>query len=209
MDYLQNQPVAVLHHPYGGDPQLYPLFWYPMRVTYGRELIVKQRLDQLSIENFLPMRYALVEHREGIRRRELVPAVSNLVFVRSTKSDLVRLKRTERDLLPLRFMVHHFLEEDLPPEVLTVPDRQMQNFLQVATVTDDRIQFLDNPDLVARPGTYIRVIDGPFGGVKGFVRRVAKNRRIIVQLKGVLSVALSCVSASDIMPISEEEYNEM
>ena len=48
--------------PECGVPQFCsPLTWFPMRVTYNRELKVKAALDQLGIENFLPMRYELVE----------------------------------------------------------------------------------------------------------------------------------------------------
>ena len=36
-----------------GDPKM----WFPMRVTYQREMKVKAELDRLGIENFVPMRY--------------------------------------------------------------------------------------------------------------------------------------------------------
>ena len=36
-----------------GDPKA----WFPMRVTYQREMKVKAELDRLGIENFVPMRY--------------------------------------------------------------------------------------------------------------------------------------------------------
>lgn len=40
-----------------GDPKI----WFPMRVTYGREMKVKAELDRLGIESFLPMKYKVVE----------------------------------------------------------------------------------------------------------------------------------------------------
>ena len=42
-----------------GDPKT----WFPMRVTYQREMKVKAELDRLGIENFVPMRYRIVELR--------------------------------------------------------------------------------------------------------------------------------------------------
>ena len=42
-----------------GDPKT----WFPMRVTYQREMKVKTELDRLGIENFVPMRYRIVERR--------------------------------------------------------------------------------------------------------------------------------------------------
>ena len=38
-----------------------PISWFPMRVTYSRELKVKAELDRLEIENFLPMTYKMVD----------------------------------------------------------------------------------------------------------------------------------------------------
>ena len=55
--------------------------WYPMRVTYGREVKVKQALDDLGIENFLPMHYELVDLGDGNKKRMLVPAIHNLIFI--------------------------------------------------------------------------------------------------------------------------------
>ena len=40
-----------------GDPKM----WFPMRVTYQREMKVKAELGRLGIENFVPMRYKVVE----------------------------------------------------------------------------------------------------------------------------------------------------
>ena len=40
-----------------GDPKM----WFPMRVTYQREMKVKAELDRLGIENFVPMRYKVME----------------------------------------------------------------------------------------------------------------------------------------------------
>ncbi len=42
--------------------------WFPMRVTYAREEQVKAFLDQVGIENFLPMHY---EYVAGKRRRRM------------------------------------------------------------------------------------------------------------------------------------------
>ena len=44
-----------------GDPRM----WFPMRVTYQREMKVKAELDRLGIENFVPMRYKVVESQNG------------------------------------------------------------------------------------------------------------------------------------------------
>ena len=75
-----------------GDPKT----WFPMRVTYQREMKVKAELDRLGIENFVPMRYKVVESQndgDTELRRVLVPAINNLIFVRSTQERVSELKR--------------------------------------------------------------------------------------------------------------------
>ena len=82
-----------------GDPKS----WFPMRVTYQREMKVKAELDRLGIENFVPMRYKVVDADNP--HRELVPAINNLIFVRSTQERLSELKRRNEVLEPLRYMM--------------------------------------------------------------------------------------------------------
>lgn len=62
-----------------GDPKR----WFPMRVTYQREMKVKAELDRLGIECFIPMTYKLVESQNDgdmELRRVLVPAINNLIL---------------------------------------------------------------------------------------------------------------------------------
>jgi hypothetical protein len=82
-----------------------PILWFPMRVTYSRELKVKAELDRLEIENFLPMMYKLADVDTENPRRELVPAINNLIFVRSSKSRITSLKSSNAVLQPLRYII--------------------------------------------------------------------------------------------------------
>ena len=77
-----------------GDPRI----WFPIRVTYQREMKVKAELDRLEIENFVPMRYKMVDDGSEIPRRELVPAINNLIFVRSTQERISGLKASNEVL---------------------------------------------------------------------------------------------------------------
>ena len=86
-----------------GDPKA----WFPMRVTYQREMKVKAELDRLGIENFVPMRYKVVDVGAEIPRRVLVPAINNLIFIRSSQERMSELKMTNDVLEPLRYMMDH------------------------------------------------------------------------------------------------------
>ena len=168
--------------------------WFPMRVTYNREMSVKRELDALGIENFVPMHYELRENN-GARKRVLVPAIHNLIFVRSTQDMLTELKNTRRELMPLRYIVRHTLE-DGRVEIIVVPDRQMENFRRVAGVETDDVMFLDCNEYICRVGRRVRIVQGPFAGVEGVIKRIKNNKHVVVQVEGLAAVAITFVPPS-------------
>lgn len=170
------------------------LQWFPMRVTYNRELRIKQQLDQIGIDSFIPMRYELVETTDG-RKRKLVPAVHNLIFIHSTQETITDLKMTRREFEPLRYIIITSIENQ-KSEILRVPDRQMENFMRVASVQDDSVMFLDYQDFIGKEGRRVRINEGYFAGVEGVIKRIKKNRHVVVQIEGVTAVAITFVPSS-------------
>ena len=162
--------------------------WYPMRVTYQRELQVKQALDEREVENFLPMRYATVEEPDGGHRRQ-VPAIHNLIFVRSTQQIISDLKRHVESLEPLRYITSTSITSGTH-SIITVPDKQMDDFIRVASAEDDKVMFLEQSEFIDRDGVKVRVVEGPFAGVEGVIKRIKRNRRVVVNLQGIAAVAL-------------------
>jgi len=175
-----------------GDPKT----WFPMRVTYQREMKVKAELDRLGIENFVPMRYKVVESQndgDTELRRVLVPAISNLIFVRSTQNRVSELKRRNEVLEPLRYMMDHTAVGE--HTIMTVADREMENFMRVASRTDDSVMFLDNETVIGKEGKRVEIMGGAFEGVTGVIRRVKRCKRVVVEIEGVASVAIAYVPA--------------
>ena len=173
-----------------GDPKT----WFPMRVTYQREMKVKAELDRLGIENFVPMRYKVVESQNGgdtELQRVLVPAISNLIFVRSTQERMSELKRRNEVLEPLRYMMDYTASQE--HAIMTVADGEMENFMRVASRTDDSVIFLDNETVVGKEGKCVEIMGGAFEGVTGVIRRVKRCKRVVVEIEGVVSVAIAYV----------------
>lgn len=176
--------------------------WYPMRVTYGREVKVKEALDTLGIENFLPMHYELVDPGDGNKKRMLVPAIHNLIFIHDSREDITLLKTTRREFQPLRYITKHFAES-VADNILTVPETQMRNFMRVASVQDDSVMFLDNSDYLSKVGRRVLITEGYFAGVEGVVKRIKKNKHVVVQLEGLAAVAVTYVPASCLRTLDE------
>ena len=175
------------------------MHWFPMRITYHREMRIKALLDELGVESFLPMHWEVVETKNGGKKRILLPAIHNLIFVKSTQEFLTELKMTREEFAPMRYMMRRPLSGGEKSEIMLVPDQQMENFIRVASVQDDRVMFLENNDFINRIGQRVKVTDGFFSGVEGVVKRINKNKRIVVQLEGIAAVAIAFVPASQLI----------
>ncbi len=168
------------------------LEWFPMRVTYHRELKIKKYLDEINIENFIPMHYEVVKTKDG-QKRMLVPAIHNLIFIHTTQEVLTELKMTRKEFEPLRYMMNKSRSGDTPKSILRVPDKEMEDFIRVASSQDDSIMYLDYKDFIGKEGKRVRIEEGTFAGVEGVIKRIKKNKHVVVQIEGVAAIAIAFV----------------
>lgn len=171
------------------------IYWYALRVTYSRELALKDYLDKEGIENFIPMRYEYVIKGER-RVRKLVPVVHNLVFVRTCRDFIDRLK--VETSLPVRYIMNK--ETNSP---IIIPERQMRIFIAVAGTNEEQLVYLEPAAVALRKGQRVRVTGGIFEGVEGEFIRVKNDRRVMVSIQGVMAVATTFIHPSFIEPINE------
>ena len=186
------------------------IHWFPMRVTYSRELAAKDYLDTIGIESFIPMHYEPIKGKHP-RHRELKPAIRNLIFVHSSQQMITELKMTKKELQPLRYIMHPVYDDDnnfMRHDILTIPDKQMDNFIRVASVLDDRVFYMENLTFAGKPGQKVKVIEGDFAGVEGTIKRVKKNRCVVVQIENVAAVAIAFLPAAFLLPLSDDQEQE-
>lgn len=170
------------------------LQWFPMRITYNRELKIKQLFDNMSIENFVPMRYDYVKTKDGGKKKMLIPAIRNLVFVKSSQEVLTNLKMTRAEFEPMRYMTRQSLETGRH-EIIRIPDKQMDDFIKVASAPDESFIILENNDFINKIGKRVEITEGYFAGVEGVIKRIKRNRHVVVQIDGVAAVAIAFVPA--------------
>ena len=166
-------------------------YWFPMRVTYGRELTIKEFLDNANIENFIPMHYEFTEHK-GERKKELVPAVKNLIFVRLTQKRLTEMKMYDRNFEPLRYIMRESNIDSLH-EIMTVEDDAMDNVLKVAKEPTENVFFLSPGEYINNIGKKVKITAGPFAGVEGTIKRIKRNKHVVVQLEDIAAAAIDFV----------------
>lgn len=169
-----------------------PLSWYVLRVSYSRELKVRDILDAKGVRAFVPMMWRK-RTKDGKEEKKLVPAVSNLCFVYWTKQSIDGFIAGYGENSPV-----HYYWDRTSSRPLTVPDKAMDDFITVASSLDEDLIYLTEISDKLREGQTVKVKSGAFAGVTGKIVRIRKSRRIMVELSGMLAVASTYVKPENI-----------
>lgn len=191
----QPQTSSILHHPSDIGPQA----WYPMYVTYARELDVQEALNKAGVENFLPMEHIVMRVGKKIVEREQ-PAIHNLIFLHSDRTQIRELKMFNRGCAPLQYMTVKPRTPDQPSVVITIPERQMLNFMRAMQVDDPshRRTFVPYTDFLGQEGREVRFVSGGFAGIEGTIKRVNNNRSVVIALPHVGCLVIPIDHITDI-----------
>lgn len=166
------------------------LLWYPLRVTYSRELKVKEFLDAQGIENFIPMHY--VERiMHGKVERKLVPVIHNLIFVRTDKEGIKYIKTATPYASYVRYIMHKATNKPI-----IIPEKQMMDFIAVAGKYDEQIMYLNPVEVSMKRGDKVRIKGGIWEGVEGEFVRIKRGLRVIVSIEGLMTVATASLHPS-------------
>lgn len=174
--------------------------WYPMYVKYRREIRVKEALDAQAFETFIPMEYKQMRCN-GVDKTVAFPAIHNLIFVHSNRSRISWMKMFNDECRNLQYM-SYFSQTENVMTVITVPDRQMENIIKAASVTDTTglRSYIDTPhSALARVGKEIEFVNGPFAGVQGVIKRIDKNRVMLIHLFNDKSIKIRISSSQDVI----------
>ena len=163
------------------------VYWFAIRVSYGRVLKFCSMLSEDGVEHFVPMARKKVV-RNGKTIEVTAPAVSNLCFVRSTKSFIDDYLRGMGENRPA-----HFMWDKSTRNPITISEKAMADFMQVCQVMSDDTLYLKDITEKLHEGQRVRVTEGPFKGVEGTIVRIKRSRRVVVELPGLLAVATNYV----------------
>ena len=169
--------------------------WFAMRVTYSREVKMKETLESKGIECFIPMRYQTKVIR-GKKAKILKPVIHNLLFAHATKAEMQEVKK---DYEYLQYIINREHQK------IIVPDAQMQTFIAVTGTYDDQLIWINPEDLNLKKGTRVRITAGDFEGQEGIFIKVkgARDKRVVIAIQGVIAVAMATLHPSLIEVIKE------
>lgn len=161
------------------------LNWYAAYTRVNQELLIKKKLDELGIENYLPQE-ELVRGTPLGRKKIRVILIHGLIFVRTDKA-------TSFSLLNDYMLNIVYLKDRENRHSLIIPDKQMEDFMFLLDFSTDGVEVL-NKDL--KRGDRVKVVKGPLQGLEGELVRLKGHKRVIVRLDGVVSIATSYIPGS-------------
>ncbi len=178
------------------------LSWFVLNAVFGRELRVKELLEIQGIEAFVPMRY-LIKMKRGHKERVLVSAISNFVFIHTTKEILESFKSDLQSQYgyPTYFVTRKIGDRRV---IITVPDQQMREFIRIASQLEEDVLYFPPEEIQLEKGDRVRIIGGNLDGLEGTLLKVKgkRSKRVVVSIAGVAAVAAYYISPDLIQVIS-------
>ena len=184
--------------------------WYALKVFYGKAFEIEARLADMDLDTYIPVQKELLQgedHMRAMRRLatpddrrrdnqfeqvgpliyKRVPIVSSLLFVRAPKD---RLKEVEECVKEKGFV---YKTADRKAFAV-IPDKQMAMFQLVCSSGAEGLEFFADDDLTRyKAGDRVRVLEGPLKGAEGYIKRIRKDRRLLVAIEGFIAVATSFI----------------
>lgn len=188
MQLFENNAMSVTVDPSKAMPE--PVEWFAMSATFGRALKAKDFLESRSVRCFIPMKYEIVSDGKHGKKRQLVPAINNLLFVNATRSCIQNLK------VELPYLQYLTKPEGTRRVPIVVPERQMEQFVAVCDTYNEKLTYLNPDEINIEKGTPVQIIGGAFDGVEGTFVKVAgvRSRRVAILVPGITAVVIADIT---------------
>lgn len=149
---------------------------------------MEELLNQQALESYIPMEEVFVQ-RGDKQKKVRRPVVNSLMFVRASYPVLRELQR--RHFQEFCFYLN---ADKTAPAV--IPEHEFNVFRLVTSAMAQGLEYFSDKEMVNyNKGERVRVVEGPFAGTEGFVKRIRRDRRVLVVIPGVIAVATTYVPA--------------
>ena len=155
--------------------------WYAIKVYYNRVQPLIAECKESGMEFFAP-----------------TDIIGSLLFVRCEESEVRHLAAAS----DVKMWVYRTSDGSRPA---AIPDREMEVFRFVVTAGRDGLELLGDDRPEYHEGDRVVVTGGPFKGAEGHIKRIKRDRRLIVTIKGVVAVATAYIHPSLLRRVSEAE----
>ncbi|MBR4369134.1 MAG: hypothetical protein IKP52_07555 [Prevotella sp.] len=162
--------------------------WYVLRIKYGQAQAVADVLIEDGTYVYLAKVWKDIRDKEtGKKHRRLLPFM-NLLFAYMTEQEAEEYVRASNVSKYATYYYNHFVTDKNgynPP--LTVSGRDMAPFVKATALLDEHVMEVDLKTCRFVSDELVRVTDGPFEGIIGRVARIARQKRVVIYIKGLQS----------------------
>ena len=161
------------------------IHWYALKVFYNRVVYLKSLLPE-GVESYVPI-HTVEQYDKGqlsYVEKQLIPS---LMFVRCAEEWLVKFKHDHNE----DFMYYTEADSNKPG---VIRDDEMRSFILVTSADAGRnVKYFGADAPEYRTGDHVRVVNGIYKGAEGYIRRIKKDRKLVVSVTGVAVVAVSYI----------------
>ena len=162
--------------------------WYVLRIKYGQAQAVADTIIEDGTYVYLAKVWKDIRNKEtGKKQRKLFPFM-NILFAYVTKQEAEKYVKDSAISKFATYYHNHFVTVENgynPP--LTVRSRDMVPFVKATALLDEHVMEVDIKTCRFVSDELVRVTDGPFEGVIGRVARIARQKRVVIYIKGLQS----------------------
>lgn len=155
--------------------------WYALKVFQNRVLQMQEDIrKEAETESETVQTYiAMTEDKK--------PLIASLMFVRCSEDFLKALK----DCHFSEFCCYtRFAEDKKVPAV--IPEDQMQTFIWL-TSEDYDVSYIGEPKDISF-GDRVKVVEGPFKGLEGYVKRIKKDRKFVLTVGSIAAFTIEGIT---------------
>lgn len=128
--------------------------WYAANIRNGQWKKTGRRLEELGVQFYIPL------------------AFNTLLFIHTTKTIALALVNSGE-------IAAHYLIDRNTRSIMSVPDKQMEDFIRVLDLSPDAECMTEIP---LRKGGRVRVIKGALSGVEGEVLEMSEGLFLVVSV---------------------------
>lgn len=151
--------------------------WYAIKFHTSKAKTIKTLMDQEGLQSFFPTQY-----------------IRSIAFIQATETTINHIRNTQHTLMWVYC-------SPLTHKPLTIPDREMEVFMFVVTTGEKGLMYLGDDRPEYHIGNRVRVVKGPFTGAEGHIKRIKKDRRLIVTIQGVAAIATTFIHPDCLEPV--------
>ena len=160
--------------------------WYVLRIKYGQVQAVSDAIIEDGTYVYLAKVWKDIMNKEtGKKQRKLLPFM-NLLFAYMTELEAEKYVKDSSVAKYATYYYNHFVTDENgynPP--LVVSSRDMEPLIRATSLLDEHVMEVDLKTCHFLSDDFVRVTSGPFEGITGRVARIARQKRVVIHIKGL------------------------